>query len=151
MAFCIGFTGTEFDGGMNEYQLGEVRALLTEELDRYSAGEVIARHGDCIGADAQFHALCLELEIPIVIHPPTEARMRAYCEGALRVEPERKYLDRNDDIARLCNCLLATPREKSEIIRSGVWATVRYARQYHKPVAIVYRNGDTVLEVEDEH
>lgn len=146
MPFCIGFTGTEFDNGMTPAQLNEVQLLLEEELAKH--GSLIARHGDCIGADAQFHAVCLTLNIPVVVHPPLAARKRAYCQGAERVLPPKEYLERNHDIARLCNLLIAAPRENSEIPRSGTWATVRSARKHKKPVAIVYRSGDVDLEVE---
>jgi hypothetical protein len=60
----VGFTGTSC--GMTEFQREAVAAALREVGD---VGE--AHHGDCLGADAEFHALCGELGTPVVIHPPS--------------------------------------------------------------------------------
>ncbi len=147
MTFSIGFTGTEFGGGMNATQLAEVRALVIEELAKH--GDLLARHGDCIGADAQFHEICVALNIPVVLHLPLEDRKRAHCQKALRVERPKAYLERNEDIAQLCDLLLAAPRENREIVRSGVWATVRSARRHKKPIAIIYPSGEVEFEVEE--
>src|SRR5947209_4151983 len=120
----IGFTGTR--AGMTAHQ----RALVTELLSKGGIG--VANHGDCIGADAQFHALCVSAGIPVVIHPPTDPKQRAYCTGALLIESPLSYLKRNRNIVLRSGLLVATPRQ-AEAPRStrgsGTWYTIDFARQ----------------------
>ena len=54
---------------------------------------------------------------------------------------EKRYLERNRDIVDACDILIACPRTLKEELRSGTWATVRYARKVGKPVAILWNNG----------
>ena len=37
--------------------------------------------------------------------------------------------------------LIATPKEKEEQLRSGTWATIRYAKKTKKIVFLVYPDG----------
>ena len=48
----IGFTGTQ--EGMSEKQRSSLRQVLA---DFFADGARVFRHGDCIGADAQAHAI----------------------------------------------------------------------------------------------
>jgi hypothetical protein len=122
----IGFTGTQL--GMTFYQRRKIR----EQLQLMKPTE--AHHGDCIGADQDFHILCRELNIPVVIHPPNIDAKRAFCEGeeVREVKQPKPYLDRNHDIVDASDIILATPAEAHEITRSGTWATIRYARRVGK-------------------
>lgn len=52
----IGFTGTRH--GMTNAQRDTVLKLLSEKLTPSSAV-----HGDCVGADADFDAICTSLDI----------------------------------------------------------------------------------------
>lgn len=47
---------------------------------------------------------------------------------------------RNHDIVDATEWLIATPK-KFEEIRSGTWATVRYAKKVKKPVTIIWPDG----------
>lgn len=117
----FGFTGTR--AGMTDAQKAEVRHLLT--------GGGTAHHGDCIGADAEFHHICLDLGIPVTIHPPRNAKHRAFCTGAQEVRPTKPYLERNQAIVTECEILIAAPRENTEPPPrqgQGTWSTIRYAR-----------------------
>jgi len=125
----IGFTGTA--KGMTAKQLAQV-ILLTE-------GAKALHHGDCIGADAEAHNLLLS-KMAIYIHPPIIPDRRAYCTGATQVYPPRAYLDRNHDIVDACNILIAAP-SGPETLRSGTWATVRYAKKIGKAVHIIMPDG----------
>lgn len=121
----IGFTGTQ--RGMTDTQRTRVAELLKRASEFH--------HGDCVGADAQAHELALALKIPIVIHPPENPNKRAWCQGGL-VLPPKPYLERNQDIVDQTEILIATPFE-AETLRSGTWATVRYARRRGIPIWIV--------------
>ena len=41
-------------------------------------------------------------DVPVVIYPPEEDRLRAFCSGAIRVEPPRPFLVRNRIIVDAC-------------------------------------------------
>lgn len=125
----IGFTGTQ--RGMTDSQKQDLTALLT----RYRPSEF--HHGDCIGADAQAHAIAISLGIRVIIHPPRYASKRANCTGAAETRPPDEYLIRNSHIVAETDRLFATPGERAEQLRSGTWATVRCARRTQKPVHLI--------------
>jgi hypothetical protein len=124
----LGFTGTR--EGMNTRQLLLVKKLLKNIRALH--------HGDCIGADAEVDAMCKEVGIPTMLHPPEDATYRAWCTDALYVFPKRPYLIRNCDIVQACDMLIATPRTNEEVLRSGTWATIRYARDINKKMIIIF-------------
>lgn len=128
----IGFTGTQH--GMNRKQLEELRRFL----QRTEAYEL--HHGDCIGADAQAHAIALALGVSIVIHPPINPAKRAFCKGT-EVLPENEYLIRNHHIVDQTDILVAAPKTDYYQLRSGTWATVRYAKLLDKPVVVLLPSG----------
>jgi hypothetical protein len=127
----VGITGTR--RGVWGPQLVELRRLLLQ----LGASEV--HHGDCIGFDAQAHAVARELGLRIVIHPPEDATRRAFCTGAsLNFEP-RPYMERNRAIVHAVDILLAAPRtmDQDSEKHSGTWATVRYALKAGKKVRLI--------------
>ena len=136
----IGFTGTH--KGMTSDQYFAVEYLLS------SVDFLEAHHGDCIGADAQFHLFCLDMKIPIVIHPPDDKRKRAFCfaehgrEGLGTSLPCKPYLARNRDIVNTCDILIACPKNKEEELRSGTWATIRHAKKSMKGLCLIYPDGE---------
>jgi len=93
-------------------------------------------HGDCEGADQQAHEIAESLYIPIFIHPPTNPVARAFCSGAFVILKPKPYLERNHDIVDAVDFMLAAPKGP-EVLRSGTWATIRYAKQINKPLLIL--------------
>jgi hypothetical protein len=135
-AEIVGFTGAR--GGMTEYQLTEVQNFFA----RVRPTEF--HHGDCTGADAQAHRIArLMTPCKIVVHPPLDVAKRAYCEGDI-ILPPGEYLRRNHDIVDACQLLIATPRTMYNVLRSGTWATIRYAKKIGRPVEIFYPNDPNV-------
>lgn len=134
----VGFTGSQ--GGMSKAQRTTVSKVLQELKPRE------LRHGDCVGADAEVHDIALSLNIPVVIHPPTESSKRAFCQGAAAVRPVESYMVRNDHIVRSTHLLVAAPPSRREVLRSGTWATVRRARTANKIVIFVYPDGTRRVE-----
>ena len=128
----LGFTGTR--NGMSETQKQSVERIL----DRFLPTE--AHHGDCIGADSEFHDMCVLRDIRIIVHPPDDKRHRAfvtnYAEKTRRL-PTAPYLERNRNIVDACDMLIACPKSEQEELRSGTWATIRYARKTGKNVFVV--------------
>ena len=124
----IGFTGTE--QGMTELQ----KVGLANYLRQYRGD---FHHGDCIGADAEVHQIAKKLGYKVIIHPSTNPKKRAFCERGI-VLPRKEYLIRNRDIVYSSDILVATPKERKEIVRSGVWATIRFARKVGNKVKVIY-------------
>ena len=135
----IGFTGTS--KGMTPEQLRSVRLLLrngfVEEF----------HHGDCIGADSQAHAEAMMIFTHIYIHPPINKKARAFCKGGT-VLKEKSYIERNHDIVNAVDMMIATPKGNREELRSGTWATIRYARKQKVKLCIIYPSGRRVTEEE---
>jgi|GEM_PF-460727 len=135
----IGFTGPR--RGMSEQQQACLKRVLQS-----LPGWISAHHGDCIGADAEFHELCLLQKIPVHIHPPTNDNNRSFCQGASFIAKEKAYLQRNRDIVHSADLLVATPPGSKEVQRSGIWASIRYARKAHKLILMIPPNGDLLIE-----
>ncbi len=127
----VGFTGTS--RGMNELQ----KALFVGVIARLCPETF--HHGDCVGADADAHAL-IRLHAPrcrIIIHPPDNATRRAFCEGD-EMRDAKPYLERNRAIVACCEELVAVPKGRAEELRSGTWMTVRAARRSGKRIHMVW-------------
>lgn len=133
----IGFTGSR--KGLTATQAETMEKFLTQ----LSITEV--HHGDCVGADAAFHLLSIRLSLNVVVHPPADARYRAYSKGAARSCTALGYLARNKNIVISTDVLVAAVQGE-ERQRSGTWATVRFARQLKRPIAIVDATGQLRFE-----
>jgi len=134
----IGFTGTR--EGMSNKQLDVLEALL----NRASFRE--AHHGDCVGADEQFHMIVdnkkhtEDRPLRIVIHPPDNPTERAFCIGDVMNEV-KPYLVRNDAIVKQSQVLIACPLTNKEEQRSGTWHTIRSARKAKHKIYIILPDG----------
>jgi hypothetical protein len=128
----LGFTGSR--DGMTEAQHAEILKLIEE----WKPAE--GHHGDCVGADEQFDSILAERKIKRVIHPPINETLRAFCRGDLVMRPAG-YMQRDRWIVRSTNQLLATPRSKNDLSKSGTWFTIRFCRQLGKKVHIVFPDG----------
>jgi imidazole glycerol phosphate synthase subunit HisF len=136
----IGITGTQLGGTFA--QLMTLRQFLLPVNTEL-------HHGDCIGVDAQAHATMLVIKRnsdlygnqAIVIHPSDNPKKRAFCEGYDSIWPEAPYLIRNHNIVNATDLLIAVPYTDEEQLRSGTWATVRYANRIGKLVLVIMRDG----------
>jgi hypothetical protein len=131
----IGFTGTQ--KGMSLTQKENLRAYLTISVQNDSPCEF--HHGDCIGADAEAHVFARDLGIPIIVHPPINYSKRAFTTGYARIEAPREYLVRNHDIVDATDLLFVAPFTNEEELRSGTWATYRYAKKLGKNIILLYK------------
>ena len=132
----VGFTGTR--KGMTDHQLDEMKRMLS--VFNYDDVVSTLHHGSCIGADIEAHVAARELGWKVVTHPPTDEKHLHVVAADERRTP-RPYLDRNHDIVDESDCLIAAPAEFDEVVRSGTWATVRYARKQGKTVLLVLPEG----------
>lgn len=137
----VGFTGTR--RGMTEAQRLTVRALLG------LLGVTEAHHGDCVGADADFAAVCAALEPRprIIAHPGESAaggenHLRANSPHNDEVLSVKTHFARNRDIVTVCDVLIATPADPVPQTRGGTWYTIDYAGKKGRRRFIVWPDGN---------
>ncbi len=129
----VGFTGTR--SGMRRAQRITVDLLLRDmRVERF-------HHGDCVGADAEAHALAMARELYIVLHPPTNPTKRAFCKGARETRDPLSYLARDRAIVAETSLLIAAPRDDSDPGDGGTWYTINYALGASRRVIVVWPNG----------
>lgn len=145
----VGFTGAQ--SGMSEeqrdelmYQLEQIRFKSIAEGER-EPDEF--HHGDCVGADEEAVAIARARGFHLHCHPgfPEEHPKRAGTENH-ETYPMKDPLVRNRDIVDAADVLIACPALPNEVIRSGSWATIRYARGEGKPVILIKPSGAVVSE-----
>lgn len=133
----LGFTGTR--KGMSKCQQAIIIDILREE------GITEFHHGDCVGADKQFHDIVVKHNrFPyndvsyLHVHPPDVDTYRAFCKEGTIHSP-KPYLERNKDIVDSSDLIIACPHVSDEINkqRSGTWSTIRYAKSKEKDIIIL--------------
>lgn len=135
----VGFTGTS--KGMTQRQRATLRYLLNE----LQVTEL--HHGDCVGADAEAHTDAARMGIELVVHPPTDNKLRAFCDYSLpnTLLPAKPYLLRNRDIvAAGVDGLIAAPKDfvaPVSLRGQGTWTTIGYARQAGRRIWVVVPDG----------
>lgn len=138
---CIGFTGTQ--EGFNRFQCDALEDYLRRAL-QYAVDHSrrpVFRHGECIGADDQASTMARWLGFYVISHPCTIDSKRCWNQQSHEVYQPMPPLDRNKIIVRLSDFMVATPKEEfreQEPVRSGTWATIRYARKMKKHTTILY-------------
>ncbi len=135
----VGITGTR--KGMSRIQ----RQTFIEWLDAFEGQIEEFHHGDCKGVDVQA-AEIVQDRIgwdKIICHPPLATAHRAFFGGGTLLKP-RAYLKRNHDIVDCVDLLIGVTWEYKEQLRSGTWATVRYAYQMCTPVLRIDPAGNLI-------
>lgn len=140
-----GFTGTR--EGMTDEQ----KDAFSELLDSHEGAYLVFRHGGCLGADEDAHFLAnTRYHIDVIVHPGVTKdgypQNRGNFPEALFVHDPKPFLERNHDIVDKAKALIACPGTGQEIMRSGTWATVRYARNRKFPVTIIWPDGSITKE-----
>lgn len=99
-------------------------------------------HGSCKGGDAQAHRIIRDLPFKthVTLHMPTDLRQTEPCDGDDVREPF-PYLERNHNIVNECTHLIGLPNGMREQLRSGTWATLRYARKIERSFTIIWPDG----------
>lgn len=129
----LGFTGTR--RGMTPAQRAALPAVLAT-----LPGRVL--HGGADGADKEFHRFIVAAGMPndgIEIYPT--GHRCGWIGYDWFLHDLMSPLVRNRIMAERCDHLLACPAEPDEQLRSGTWATVRYARKADKPITLILPDG----------
>jgi hypothetical protein len=143
MTYRIGFTGTRL--GMTDEQKEAVHDLLQQWKKKSTIG-LEGLHGDCIGADADFHQICRDLAITVYKVPSNWERTTAHTDAPLLegFEPTRPYA-RNRILVDAATKLIGCPFNYKYTERSGTWYTMTYAANKGKSVITVFPDGSTQL------
>lgn len=131
-----GFTGTR-------RKITDIQRTLTRLIVAKIRPEHV-HHGCCIGGDEMFHEVCEPFGMTRWLHRPLlrtyEAKLVFNPATDMRLE-RLPYADRNQEIIGCSGVLIATPKEKVEILRSGTWMTIRFARMARRPAYIIFPDG----------
>ena len=124
-------------------------SILQEEfLAKLLQESVPARfhHGMCRGADeAAHHAVRRFVRHAVIVgHPSNLPGICLDLDCDFTREPKPPVM-RNHDIVLESNFLVALP-PGGEVLRSGTWSTVRFARKKNMTIAICYPGGQIVWE-----
>jgi hypothetical protein len=133
----IGFTGTRF--GLSARQVKDIIGVFLWAVE---VCEI--HHGMCVGADVGFHEIIRKIDpnriIKIIGHPTSERYVKkdllAHDLDCDEVREARPPIERNRIIVDQTDFMIAAPFTQAEIVRSGTWSTIRYARQREKEVYI---------------
>jgi hypothetical protein len=104
----VGFTGTT--KGMTGDQIKTVIRLLTR---LHGGGLATFHHGEEPHSDEEAASIARTLGYKVVGHPGGTAE---------------ENIRRNHEIVDASRVMVAAPRGYKEVLRSGTWATIRYAR-----------------------
>ena len=127
-----GFTGTR--AGMTERQQHGLDLILCD----HSTTTASFQHGGCHGADAEAHKIAAP-HAARCVHPGDKDQHRGWSMRSdyAVLRAWKPYLERNHTIVDICDVLIAAPKTPTEELRSGTWATIRYARKIGRPVIIL--------------
>lgn len=135
--YHVGFTGSR-NGSPGRNWKANLAELLRKLRETHGRG-IVLHHGDCIGCDEMAHYVATREGCRVVIHPPIIETSRAFCEGDhVTIVYPKAFLARNHDIVNSSRLLIAVPRDpQKEVLRSGTWATIRYAKKRQTPIQML--------------
>lgn len=134
----IGFTGARV--GMTDEQ----KQAFKNYVMKFDYVEF--HHGDCIGADAEAHAIVREHPAhTIIIHPPKDSAHRAYCQGDVARAPKTHFA-RNRDIVEETQETVGTPwqNQQPDPPQGGTWYTILYSEKRDHITHTIWPDG-TIL------
>lgn len=139
----VGFTGTRW--GMTVRQKDSLAFWLRVLMAGWAGDHSSFHHGGCSGADEEADTIASALVAPEDVHVyPADKSVATHSQLVMdraeqrTVHPAKPPLVRNEDIVNICEVLVATPRERAEVQRSGTWHAVRYARKVGKPTLMLW-------------
>ena len=128
----VGFTGTR-NGLSKEQRIALEGKFQSRKIDAL-------HHGCCVGADEEANGIARECGIKTIGHPPLNTRLMSMCRVD-ELRPPLDYLDRNQEIVKECDILIACPGTMKPIQRSGTWFTIRHAEQVGRPTIVIFPDG----------
>ena len=146
ISYSVGITGTKKGGSRR--QVEGLRRLFTDMSINSDRNKKVIElhHGDCKGVDWEAFAIAnkvfrnVSLTLITVSHPPLDGKHRAFTKND-QTRKAKEYLQRNMDIVDETDWMIALPDSPNEKLRSGTWATIRYAKKQNKSVIIILPSG----------
>lgn len=124
--------------GLTVRQQGEAMRWLHRL--RKGEGDAVLSHGCCVEGDEFLHRLARGLGFQVVGRPSNlpDKTMALRPDEFLRIHEPEPPLLRDRKLVTFCDVLLACPRQRREVRRSGTWATYRYAADCGVTVIVVW-------------
>lgn len=132
-----------FTGSKDHITLKQLTVLHQTFRSLRDKGYLWMHNGDCITSDFEAAKVWGKLKGKVMLHPPVNSKYRAFFQADIICEP-REYIVRDHHMVDLSRRLIATPQTFEEQIRSGTWATIRYARKLRLKITIIYPDGSVV-------
>lgn len=104
----------------------------------YDRHEIQFHHGKCKGGDRDSLLIAKEFGLWTVAHPSTLKNWTFHDIPSDEERNPKPPLERNHVIVDECSEILAFPCTSIEAIRSGTWATIRYAKKQNKFLIVTY-------------
>jgi len=142
----LGFTGSR--KGMTDDQKAAVFLDMRHRLDYFFCMDWVVVHGDCVGADAEFDSICRTLDFDRYKRPGKGPRKYRANTSARYLSVPRPYLERNRAIVMDSDEMIAAPNTMRNVVRSGTWATIRYAVTAEMPIMVYLPDGSSRAGVE---
>ena len=139
----VGFTGTR--SGLTFPQKRELAYLLDVYMRNASNPKFL--HGRCIGADEQAATIAKSKQYITVAYPSDRAEQTSSFVSDIEMPLKKHPLERNKDIVKDCDTLIACPYthlEPRAKRAGGTWWTIRWCREKYpnKKLVIIWPNGD---------
>ena len=139
----VAFTGTR--KGMSPHQ----KKVFRKFCEKHAFDMTTFHHGSCIGADKDASDIVWEVcAAQIAAHPCTLVKQQAHTKAHTRY-PALDPIERNHVMVDAADILIACPATAEEVLRSGTWATIRYAKKMGKEVKIINPRQWRVLNCKD--
>lgn len=145
MTLHVGFTGTRYDVTPEQWKVLDTKL---GDLLETSTDQPVLHHGACVGADTSAHLLAWRRGYKVVLHPPSNRKLRSWVErtefwndATDVVLPEKEYLARNVDIVACSAVLLGTPDGEPRTL-SGTWHTIRAAGRMGVQTIVIMPDGE---------
>ena len=121
---------------------------LASLLDAYHRNATNPKflHGKCIGADEQAAIISKSKQYITVAYPSDRSEQTSKFESDIEMPLLKHPLERNKDIVRDCDILIACPEQSQEPRArraGGTWWTIRWAREKYpnKKLVVIWPNG----------
>lgn len=129
----VAFTGTR--KGLTPEQYTGLATVLT----RLAGTRLV--HGDAVGADAVADTLAHGLGYQTACYPGNIPGERAFCCSIL-LGRAKHPLDRNADIVKAGDVLVACPADATPQRRGPTWQAVSLAQAAGKPIVLIWPDGE---------